>query len=302
MGPPTISEDNYLLVISGLVAAPYALTLPQLQALPSTTVTAFMECYGSPLVPPTAPCRRVGNASWTGVRLVDLLALAGEVGEAATHVWSSGLDSGRFAGHKADRYQKDVTLKKARAEETLVAWAMNGEVLERYRGGPVRLVVPGWFGTNSTKWLCRIEVREGRCEGIFTRELYNEVNWGELAKVGPVWEVEVNAIITSPQPGERVGEGRDPGVVVYVSGWAWSADGVERVEVSVDGGESWQGASVRERGTGWGWQGWAANVLLQDGQKGACTLLARATSKSGVQQPLKGRRNAVHRVKIEVEP
>ena len=298
MGPPTISEDNYLLVISGLVAAPYALTLPQLQALPSRAVTAFMECYGSPLVPPTAPCRRVGNASWTGVRLADLLALAGEVGEAATHVWSSGLDSGRFAGHKADRYQKDITLAKARAEETLVAWAMNGEPLDRLRGGPVRLIVPGWFGTNSTKWLCKLEAADRRSESAFTTRLYNERDWGELAKVGPVWEVEVSSIVTSPRPEERVGAATG---AVYVGGWAWSWDGVEKVEVSADGGGTWREASVRER-TGFSWQGWAANVLLQDGQWGECTLLARATSKSGVQQPLKGRRNAVHRVKIEVEP
>ena len=167
----------------------------------------------------------------------------------------------------------------------------------------MRLIVPGWFGTNSTKWLCRLEVRDRKSESVFTTRLYNEVEWGALAKPGPIWEVEVNSMIVSPGPGERVG-GSATGGVVYVSGWAWSWDGVERVEVSVDGGATWQGASVRER-AGFSWQGWAANVVLlggDDERRGVCTLMARATSKSGEQQPLKGRRNAVHGVKIEVVP
>ncbi|EGP83687.1 uncharacterized protein MYCGRDRAFT_96486 [Zymoseptoria tritici IPO323] len=148
LGPPIIDPATYRLVITGLVSTPYTLTLPQLLALPSKTITAFHECYGSPLVPPTTRTNRVGNVTWTGVPLCHLLDMAGPLLPGAGFIWSDGLDSGTFAGVTTDRYRKDVTLLKALSGEVIVAYEINGLPLERLRGGPVRLVIPGSINTS----------------------------------------------------------------------------------------------------------------------------------------------------------
>ncbi|CAK1359357.1 Sulfite oxidase, mitochondrial [Cercospora beticola] len=299
MGKPTIDLSRYRLKIHGLVKNPYVLTLSELKSLPSTSITSFHECYGSPLQPPVKNLWRIGNVKWTGVRLKDLLARAGVPPPAESdqnyYIWTDGLDSGSFGGYEADRYQKDLPLWKAWKDQVLVAWEMNGEPLGWERGGPVRLVVPGWFGTNSTKWLCGIELRQGRSGGLFTTRFYNERGTGEDGKevVKPVWEVGVNSLIVRPRDGEIVdGQGRE----VEIWGWAWSAPGVERVEVSVDGGKSWSDADVVER-VEHEWQKFSAKVVLD---AGSYFVVARAISKDGDVQPLEGRRNHVHRINIQV--
>jgi len=172
MGAVDVDVDKWLLAIDGLVERPFALTYEQLLKLPSSNVQSVHECFGSPLAPATTALWRVGNVIWTGVPLRIVLDMA-RPQQSADFVWSEGLDSGTFAGVDADRYQKDLPLAKARSHEVLVAYRMNGQPLGRERGGPVRLVVPGWFGTNSTKWLCRLSVCEGRAPGPYTTRFYN---------------------------------------------------------------------------------------------------------------------------------
>ncbi|GIZ38133.1 hypothetical protein CKM354_000155600 [Cercospora kikuchii] len=299
MGKPTVDLSLYRLKIHGLVEDPYMLTLSELKSLPSTTITSFHECYGSPLQPPVKNLWRVGNVKWTGVRLKDLLSQAGVPPPAESdrdyYIWTDGLDSGSFGGYEADRYQKDLPLWKAWKEEVLLAWEMNGEALGWERGGPVRLVVPGWFGTNSTKWLCGIEVGEGRSGGLFTTRFYNERAMREGGKevVKPVWEVGVNALIVRPKDGDVL---RREESEVEIWGWAWSGPGVERVEVSVDDGESWDDADVVER-VEHEWQKFSIKVVLNTG---SYCVVARAISKDGEVQPLEGMRNHVHRINIQV--
>jgi DMSO/TMAO reductase YedYZ molybdopterin-dependent catalytic subunit len=295
MGPPLVDLQTYHLVITGLVSKPYTLTIPQLRALPSKTITSFHECYGSPLTPPTTRTNRIGNVTWTGVPLRDILALAGPLLPGAEYVWSDGLDSGIFAKVSADRYRKDVTLSKAMQGEVLVAYEMNGEPLEGLRGGPVRLVVPGWFGTNSTKWLCRLTVADRRAEGPFTGVFYNEVVSGteDEGLKRPVWGAEVNSIIVKPGS-KAVVEAKEEGM--KIEGWAWSEYGVAEVEVSVDEGETWVRANVKERKE-YEWQGFDAEVNVKEGSQRA---MSRARCKSGAAQPMHGRRNHVHKVEFAV--
>ncbi|KAF2023422.1 molybdopterin binding oxidoreductase [Setomelanomma holmii] len=295
MGAAVVDHAHYQLVIGGLVERPVAVTLEELKRLPQTTITAFHECYGSPLEPPIEACWRVGNVRWTGVRVSHLLTTAGlMVTTENSFLWSERLDRGTFAGIEADRYQKDLPMYKALDSEVLVAYAMNGEPLTKERGGPVRLVVPGFFGTNSTKWLCRLSVQTKRAQGPYTTTFYNERVSSDMGRprVRPVWHVEVNSIITRPRPDELV---TNPDV--KVQGWAWSYDGVENVEVSADDGRTWTGTFVEKRSE-YSWQNFEAK--LTGLRPGKYRVLARATSICGEQQPLSGHRNHVHHVNFEV--
>ncbi len=318
---PTIDLDKYRLVITGLVEHPLTLTLNEIKAFPSTTVTAFHECYGPPTLPPDTNRWRIGCVRWIGVRLSHLLSLSKPTAQ-AKFVWSDGLDKGTFQGVFSDRYRKDLPMRKALSSEVLVAYEMDGEPLSKERGGPVRLVVPGWFGTNSTKWLCRLEVREERAMGEFVgkgrfyseevpveeeRWTRDETKWDgnvlwEREKDGvemrPVWRVQVNSMLVRPRPDEgfMVGKGKEE-AEVEVEGWAWSDAGVKGVEISVDEGRKWEGASLDERKE-YGWQRFRRKVRVGKGQ---WRVVARAECNSGMKQPLKGRRNHVHRVSFRVE-
>jgi DMSO/TMAO reductase YedYZ molybdopterin-dependent catalytic subunit len=289
MGAAIVDEKRYSITIDGLVRHPFSLSLQELKQLPCTTVTAFHECYGSPVKPPTDNVWRIGNVEWTGVRLSSLLDMA-EVLPEARYVWSDGLDYGEFAAVRTDRYQKDLPIEKATSPEVLLAYEVNGAPLSRKRGGPVRLVVPGWFGTNMTKWLCRLSLQPGRAQGPFTTTFYNERDPTDLSgRMRPVWEVEPNSMIVTPAQDAQL-----EGPQVEVEGWAWSDDGISAVQVSIDGGGSWLDATVEPRHE-FSWQKFKTVVPLLSGLH---QLMARATSSSGVHQPLSRRRNHVHSIKI----
>ncbi|KAJ5963091.1 hypothetical protein N7481_013396 [Penicillium waksmanii] len=257
---------------------------------------SFHECYGSPLTDPTKNVWRIGNVEWKGVPLRYLLAIARPDRARGYFVWSDGLDSGTFAGVSADRYQKDLPIEKALSTEALVAYEMNGQPLGKERGGPVRLVVPGWFGTNSTKWLCRLSVQETRSPSPFTTTFYNEIDPADASGIQkrPVWKVEPNSMIVRPCPEERF---FCPGYV-EVCGRAWGAEEIVRVEISTDQGHIWSEASVTPRKQ-FEWQFFRFQLFIQD--NGRYTIQARATDRLGTRQPLSRRRNHVPIVHIQVE-
>ncbi|KAF7191612.1 Sulfite oxidase [Pseudocercospora fuligena] len=288
MGAAVVDLSAWRLTVTGLVKRPFTLDLQTLKLFPATTITSFHECYGSPLKPPLEPLWRVGNVTWTGVRLSTILQLA-EPLNSARYIWSEGLDRGTFATFQADRYQKDLPISKAMSEELLLAYEINGEPLSKERGGPVRLIVPGYFGTNSTKWLCTLRVEGERAKDtIFTTKFYNHE--GDVER--PVWEVEVNSMITRPEPEEIV-----VGQQVRVEGWAWDEVGVKGVEISVDGGRNWVEAKVEER-VEFSWQKYEISLTLT---KGKWTVMARARARDGKMQPLEGHRNRCHMVEFEVD-
>ena len=292
-GTAHLDPSRYHLYISGLVTNSLTLTLHDLQSLPSKTLTSTHECYGSPLSPPpTTNPHRIGNITWTGVPLSHLLlSHAGPLHPTAKFIWASAPDNGTFGGVQSKSYQKDLPLAKALAPEVLLAWGMNGEPLSSEHGGPVRLVVPGWFGTNSVKWVEEIRVEGERAGGPFTTVFYNEPD--PKGGTRPVWGLQVNSMIVRPGPGEvvvRDGEG------VEVRGWAWGCEGVEGVGVSVDGGRTWVEAVVEER-VEFGWQGFRVGLELGVGRH---EVIARARLRDGEVQPLTGARNHCHRVEFDV--
>jgi len=295
MGIARIDVDAWRLAVGGLVDRTLTLTHAELRALPSRTVTSFIECYGNP-VEPDVPTRRVGNVVWRGVALRDLLVHAG-VSARATHVWLEGADSGTFAGVHSDRYVKDLPLATVlERDDVLVAWEMNDAPLTAEHGFPARAVVPGFFGTNSVKWLTRVTLADARPESLFTTTLYNrKAQRDGVSVMEPVREADVHSLIVSPGDGDTVVRGDD----VAIAGWAWSAWPVARVEVSVDGGARWRDASLEARREGHAWQRFAVDWRAES--PGEHRIQCRATDARGRTQPPRHGRNRIHEVTITVE-
>lgn len=300
LGVPRIDPGSWRLDVGGMVARPLSLDLTGLKAFPKRTLRSFHQCAGNPLEP-AIPTRRVANVVWGGTDLADLLAGAGVSSDAA-FLWSEGADHGEFAGTQNPTYLKDFPLARLCEGGCLLAYELNGEALPAEHGFPARLVVPGFYGTNSVKWLFRMTLADRRAQGPFTTTFYNdpapsagpdaaaEATFGQGGL--PVWTVPVESVIVSPKPGARLA--RQP---VQVWGWAWAASGVRTVEVS-DDGETWTPARLEDR-VDWSWQRF--EISLQPATPGGLgvTLRSRATAYDGSVQPLSGSRNAVHAVVAE---
>jgi DMSO/TMAO reductase YedYZ molybdopterin-dependent catalytic subunit len=227
MGLAEVNPESWQLQVEGLVRSPASLRLADLQTMPQHKVMSVHECAGSPLTP-TVPKRRVGNVVWSGVRLMDILEQCGAAPEAA-FVWAHGLERGDFADLKDEPYVKDLPLWKATSPEVLLATVMNGKPLSPERGGPVRLVVPGWYGTNSVKWLGRLTVADRRATGPYTTRFYNDPSPN---RPQPVWGIAPESILVSPAPKEALTAGE----LVLIQGWAWAESGISNVEVSTNAG------------------------------------------------------------------
>lgn len=170
-GVPRIDSTEWSLVIDGLVRAPKRFSFGDIVRRKRADIATVHECCGSPLRP-EMPTRRVCNVVWSGVRLSELLAECGP-DPAARYVWSSGADYGEFQGDICDAYVKDLPVDRV-AADVLVAYEMNGAPLRPENGYPARLVVPGFYGTNSVKWLQRLTLSDTRAGGPFTTRWYND--------------------------------------------------------------------------------------------------------------------------------
>ncbi|SFN78293.1 Mo-co oxidoreductase dimerisation domain-containing protein [Bradyrhizobium sp. Rc3b] len=279
--------EDWKLEIGGLVKTGLVLSLRELKSLPKRQFVSVHQCAGSPLAP-DKPTRRVCNVSWAGVRLGDLLGMAG-VDETARFVWSHGADSGEFGGIECGHYLKDLPLSRV-GSDVLVAYEMNGAELIAENGFPLRLVVPGYYGTNSVKWLRKIELRSERAPSVFTTRWYNDLEADGSSR--PVWGIAPQSIIVWPKPDSQLNRGG----LVQVWGWAWGDANLMAVELSADEGATWQECRL-ERAAEWSWSKFVYDLFVPEGCTG---LLSRARSRSGELQPVTGRRNAIYRVPISV--
>ncbi len=248
---PQLAVEDWQLKIEGAVGAPRTLSYEDLQALPQQTITAAMECAGNgrtfltPKVKGVAwDLGAVGNGEWTGVLLRDVLEAA-RVNDDAVEVILEGADRGeikeppRPAGEI--RYARSLPLAKARAD-VLLALQLNGEPLTRSHGFPLRAVVPGWYGMASVKWLERIVVSATPFQGYYQSIDYAYWKRSDgLPTLVPLAEMPVKAQIAQPAPGEKIA----PQTAYRVHGAAWGGEGgVEKVELSFDGGENWSDATL----------------------------------------------------------
>ena len=296
LGVPRVDPAHWSLVVEGLVGRPVRLALDDLRRRPKTIVESMHQCCGNPLEPRVA-ARRIANVRWGGVDLAALLSEL-EVDFRARYLWSYGLDGGDFAGRRCDWYVKDLPLTRLAADGVLLAYELNGAPLSAEHGFPLRLVVPGYYGTNSVKWLWRLQLAEQRAEGPFTSDLYNDpVDASGLAaglpSHQPVWAIAPESIIVAPGPDGAVTHGETS----EIWGWAWSFRGIAGVEVSVDGGDNFRRATLSPR-RNWSWQRFS--LPWRPDRPGRAALCVRAFETGGAAQPQDGARNAIHTVQVVV--
>jgi sulfane dehydrogenase subunit SoxC len=289
LGVPRVDRSQWRLDIAGLVERPATLTFDALRRLPEQRVESFHQCAGAPRRP-DLPMRRIANVVWHGVDLAALLRQSG-IQDGARYLWAYGLDRGEYDGVKAEWYIKDMPLTRLDQGGVLLAYAVNGEPLAAEHGFPLRLVIPGFYGTNTVKWLWRLELAEGRAPSPFTTVLYNDPDPVTAGVTRPLWEAPPESLIVAPAPGPI------PALLTEIGGWAWAAAGIAQVDVSVDGGASWSPARIEPRRE-WSWQRF--RFAWRPAEPGNHVIAARATDMRGVIQPKERARNAVHCVSVAV--
>lgn len=311
---PEINAKTWRLRVEGAVERPLDINYDELCKLQTRTVTSLLECSGNSRVflkPPQVSIRweqgAVSNAEWTGVPLSAVLEQAG-VKDGAIEVILEGADRGRFDPPEPKtpgviHYARSLPLQKARRPEVLLAYQMNGRELPVNHGFPVRVVVPGWYGMASVKWLKRIIVVDRPFHGFFQTFMYT--TWERrngLPDLVPVTEMQVKAQVARPTLNEIIRAGST--YRVFGAAWAGEAD-VTNVEVSTDGGGHWAEARLLDRSVRHAWRFWEYEWSVPK-QAGRCTVMARATDSRKRVQPMErdeDRRDAVisHVQPIQIE-
>jgi DMSO/TMAO reductase YedYZ molybdopterin-dependent catalytic subunit len=312
---PALDMNAHRLTIKGLVDKELSWSVFELaKAFGSVSLQAMVECAGSgrsafrPAASgtPWLETGGMGCPRWGGVRLADVLAAAG-VKPGALHVAGQGADPGMVAS--AAPMIRSIPLSKAMEDNTLLAWAMNDEPLPWIHGYPLRLVVPGWVGSASVKWLHTLTVLDAPFKGPFMTSSYvvprDPVAPGD--KMPPevvsaeAWPVK--SMITWPAPNMRI-EIKER---LTVRGRAWVGEGaIERVEISTDEGRSWRPANLARPGDPYAWR--AFTFEYQPERPGYVSFLARAWDDRGNAQPAVAYWNPLgyfwngwHRVGVVVE-
>jgi sulfite oxidase len=291
-GPvPEIGPDGWRLRVDGMVERELSLSLETLrEALRERTVTATLQCAGNrrdgliaihdiPGETPWGP-GATGTAIWSGVALADVLALARPL-EGATDVGFEGADESPEA-QPVQSFGGSIPLDKACRPEVLLAWGMNGEPLPPVHGAPLRVVVPGYIGARSVKWLARIELRRQAWSGYFQHVAYRLVPADQTPGPGvgiPLGLVALNSDVLSPRDGETVAAGR-----IEVRGYAFAGGErhVARVDVSIDAGNTWTQADLLDDLGRWAWRQWRIVLDLPPGEH---ELVVRAWDSSAATQP-----------------
>jgi DMSO/TMAO reductase YedYZ molybdopterin-dependent catalytic subunit len=287
-----------------------SLSLEDLRARPAVTREVTMECAGNgrALFEPHVVSQpwlleAVGNAEWTGVPVRDVLEEAGVPGS-AVEVLFTGLDRGMEGGVE-QAYQRSLTIEEA-SDGPLLAYAINGEPLPPQHGFPLRLLVPGWYGMTSVKWLAAIETIDEPFAG-YQQAVGYRMRTHDDDPGTPVTRIMPRALMVPPGIPDFMSRARtvEAGRVT-VEGRAWSGWGaIERVEVSVDGAMTWADARLGEAPGPHAWRAWSLD--WEPPEPGGYELCCRATDAAGNAQPLEAAwnlggysNNAVQRVPVTV--
>lgn len=283
-----LKASGWQLTIGGEVDKQVTLTLSDLQKLEQHSVVNTLECAGNgrSLHRPQVPGIQwgkgaVGTARFSGPRMRDVLQRAG-IKSTGKHVMFRGLDE---VPGKVPPFIRSIPIEKALDPDTLIAFHMNGAPLTRHHGFPARALVPGWIGAASCKWLTEIKVLDAEFVGNFMNPGYRLPNQpikpGETVKpedTHPVTALNVKSVISGPLDGAVVKNGR---VVVHGTAWAGEAD-IVKVEISTDGGSTWNPATLGHDRARYTWRLWTYDWKPKTGDY---TILSRATDSQGRTQP-----------------
>lgn len=317
--PTEVDAENWTLTVGGeSVRAEKTYRLDALKEnFEAHTYQLVLECGGNGragFYPPAAGNQwqegAVSCAQWTGVRVRDLLQDVG-LKDNAVYIGYYGTD-GHLSGDSDVVISRGVPMSKALQDETLLAWAMNGEDIPLAHGYPLRLVCGGWPASTSGKWINKIVVRNQvhdgpKMLGDSYRVPRHPVPPGQAVPDEDMVIIEsmpVKSLITFPQTGAMFGQDR----ALTVRGHAWAGEpSVRAVELSTDFGAIWQPARLQPPANRLAWQQWSASVRFA--QPGYYEVWARATDSEGVSQPMvipgwnpKGYlNNACHRIAVKVD-
>ncbi|CAN5372102.1 sulfite oxidase [soil metagenome] len=313
---PVVDAVAYRLLVDGMVDKSLTLTLDDIKrAFPKRTVTATLQCAGNRRedfmkieeIPGEVAwgADAISNAVWAGAALRDVLAAAG-VHDKAAHAAFVGLDEVEKRNERFG-FGGSIPLEKALNGEVLLAYEMNGEPLPMVHGFPLRAVVPGYIGARSVKWLERIKLQTEPSDNYYQAHAYKlfpphvraeTADWENALTLG---EQSLNAVICQPADGTTLEKG-----AVVIQGYAVAGGNrrVERVDVSIDGGETWKVADWESENQNWAWRFWQARIELPPG---AQQIVVRAWDSAANTQPEDARHiwnfkgymnNAWHRVNV----
>ena len=294
-GPvPGLDLADWRLAVSGLVAYPLRLSMEQLRDdFESRRMVVTLQCAGNrraglhavKAIPGEAPWGpgATGTAEWEGVRLSDVLKAAG-IEDHAHHVEFIGADVSAEAS-PPQAFGASISRRKALAGEVLLAWAMNGRPLPPVHGAPLRVIVPGYIGARSVKWLERIVARTTSSENFFQSRTYRLLPPDLPAAAAldgagvALGAVAVNCDFLVPHDGARVTAGS-----LQLGGYAFAGDErhIVRVDVSADGGGSWRQAELLDAPSRWAWRRWRARIEVTAGET---EIVARAWDSAATTQP-----------------
>jgi sulfite oxidase len=308
--PAELSAENWQLSVGGEVEKPLTLRLADIGKLQSHSVVNTLECAGNgrSLHRPQVPGIQwgkgaVSTAKFSGPRLRDVLQQAG-VKASGKHVMFRGLDE---VPGKVPPFIRSIPIEKALDSDTLIATHMNDSPLTKHHGFPARALVPGWIGAASCKWLTEIKVLDSEFVGNFMSPGYRFPN--QAVKPGDSVKPEdthvltglnVKSVIAGPQDESTVKAGQ---LTIHGAAWAGEAD-IVKVEVSTDGGSSWNAAALGRERSHYAWRLWK---YAWNAKRGDHVIQSRATDSQGRVQPAEAvwnpsgyLYNAVDEVKIHV--
>jgi DMSO/TMAO reductase YedYZ molybdopterin-dependent catalytic subunit len=276
-GTPRLDAAPFVMKVTGLVERERRFTLEDLLRLPAREEVVTLECAGN-----LVGWGGVSNARWTGVRLGDLLQAAGLSGD-AKEVVLIGADGGtdeEAGGLAIDAYARSIPLSKAMEATTLLVFKMNGEPLPAQHGGPLRALVAGWYGMDSVKWLRQINIVREPFTGFYqARRYYEARRAGDLTTRGPLGAMRLKSQIARPASDAQL-----PLAPFVIAGAAWCGDAeIARVEVTTDGGRTWQAAKLGAEQAPLAWRLWAYE--WQPAAAGKTIIAARAYDTRGLTQP-----------------
>jgi sulfane dehydrogenase subunit SoxC len=285
---PAIDPSSFQLVVDGLVDTPLSLDLEAIKSRPQVSTLVTLECAGNGRAqllprPVSQPwlLEAVGTARWTGTPLAGLLHEA-SIADRAVDVVFTGADHGVERGLEQD-YQRALPVPEAMSEEVMLAYEMNGAPLPPQHGAPLRLIVPGWYGMAHVKWLRRITVVPEKFDG-FQMRAYRLRDSADEPGV-PLTRIEPRALLIPPGFPDFMSRRRVVrSGVVKLEGRAWSGwASISMVQVSLDGGDTWEVADLEPALDSHGWAHW---TWTWQAEPGSYLLSARATDASGRTQPL----------------